>query len=236
MAVSANNVDVDTAVLQGLVLQRDRELLGMWREDGDAAKLCDKAEANDEHVHYHDCSDSVVTFGLHKGKTFGVVFKEYPAYARWANRQQTSKPPLLHFAKYVRDIITTLPYAPQPFAREYPATVVQGPGITGWPLPLPFASRLPPAKESPVAFALVTANCSVMNLAPAVVDSATQPIAYDDLRSVGWYSKRATNARPLTFVAFADLYPIQTLHFYYSALEILDIIMGQQRDFMDFFG
>jgi len=87
LAMSVNDVDSCVAAFQGLVLQRDREVLSMWREDDDAAKLCDEADVNDEHVYYHDYTDSLINFGVHRGKTFGAVFKEYPAYARWANRQ-----------------------------------------------------------------------------------------------------------------------------------------------------
>ena len=87
LAMSVNDVDSCVAAFQGLVLQRDREVLSMWREDYDAAKLCDEADVNEEHVDYHDYTDSLINFGVHRGKTFGAVFKEYPAYARWANRQ-----------------------------------------------------------------------------------------------------------------------------------------------------
>ena len=89
-----SSIDAYAATLQGDTLQRVREILYMWREDSDAAKLAEEADANEEHVHYHDYSESLITFGLHRGKTFAEVFRQHHDYARWANRQQTSKPPL----------------------------------------------------------------------------------------------------------------------------------------------
>ena len=128
--MKAVDVDAHSAFPQGVVLLRDRDWLSMWREDVGAAALYEQAEANKEYLYFHDYTDSRVAFGRHRGKTCGQVFKEHPDYARWANRQQTSQPPLLLFAKYVRDVLEHRPYPSEPYPRVYPATTTQGPTVT----------------------------------------------------------------------------------------------------------
>ena len=66
--MKAVDIGAHTAFPQGLVLQRDRDWLSMWREDVDAAALYEQAEANEGYLYVHDYTDSPVTFGRHKGQ------------------------------------------------------------------------------------------------------------------------------------------------------------------------
>ena len=152
----------------------------------------------------------------------------------------------------MRDILVNLPHSPRPFARVYAATTVQGPAPTSqrrggwrgsrvvgkqmcsWTLPLPLGSRLPPSKELPPAFQRVRKGRAAVEVYRDYTNLATQPLADHGLLWSDWPTPRASDARPLTFTAFADLFPAKTLHFYFFAQEHAEVVMGQQKDFMDF--